>query len=235
MAKACCGKWKKNNAYCKSCPKKVKKYKKKTPVTKEKVDIKRLQKQMEFIIEIDKLKTIIRQSHIIDCTKKENDAEHSWHIAVMALILSEHANFKNIDILKVIKMLLIHDLVEIDAGDTYAYDEKGHEDKREREEIAAKRIFGLLPKDQGKEYYKLWLEFEDLKTKESRFASALDRIQPILLNYHAQGKSWKEHQVSKQMVIKRNEYTKDGSRKIWRYIEKILEDATEKGYLINED
>ena len=98
MAKGCCGKWKKNNAYCKSCPKKVKKYKKKTLITKEKVDIKRLQKQMEFIIEIDKLKTIIRQSHIIDCTKKENDAEHSWHIAVMALILSEHANFKNIDI-----------------------------------------------------------------------------------------------------------------------------------------
>ncbi|MFP4698387.1 MAG: HD domain-containing protein [Eubacteriales bacterium] len=194
----------------------------------------RLKSQIEFIIEVDKLKNIIRRSHITDGSKLENDAEHSWHLALMAFILSEHASYNDIDVLKVMKMVIIHDLVEIDAGDTYAYDEKGHEDKREREVKAANRIFTILPKDQAEELFDLWEEFEERETKEAKFASVLDRIQPILLNYTADGKSWKENRVSKQMVIARNKHTNEGSKIIWNYIETIIDEATEKGFLIDD-
>ncbi|TCK90538.1 putative hydrolase of HD superfamily [Natranaerovirga hydrolytica] len=234
MAKKCCGKYKKGKGYCNKCPKIKRKYKNKNKHYKEqknKKHINRLEKQMAFIIEIDKLKTIQRQSYIIDGSKKENDAEHSWHIAVMALILSEHKAFKKVDMLKVVKMLLIHDIVEIDAGDTYIYDEKGNADKREREEAAAKRLFGLLPKDQKKEYYNLWLEFEDQHSKEAKYANVLDRLQPILLNYEAGGQSWIEHGVSKDMIMNKNVATQEGSKKIWQHFETIINDAVKKGYV----
>ena len=141
----------------------------------------RLKKQMEFIIEVDKLKDIIRQTNLTNGERKENDAEHSWHLALMAVFLSEYAK-EPVDVLQVIKMVLIHDLVEIDAGDTYLYDEAGNGTKAAREQKAAERIFNILPGDQAEELFKLWQEFEDRKTPESKFANTLDRIQPVLLN-----------------------------------------------------
>ena len=148
----------------------------------------RLKQQISFILEIDKLKTIYRQSLITDKSRYENDAEHSWHLAIMAFLLAEHVE-EEVDILKVIKMVLMHDLVEIDAGDTYCYDEKAKLDKREREEKCAKRIFEMLPKEQCQMMYDLWEEFELMETPEAKYAAALDRLQPVLLNYTADGKS----------------------------------------------
>lgn len=192
----------------------------------------RLKQQMDFIIEIDKLKNIFRQSLITDGLRRENDTEHSWHIAMMAFVLSEHAN-EQVDVLKVIKMLLIHDIVEIDAGDTYAYDEKGYEDKYQREDQAANRIFGILPEDQGRELRSLWDEFEDRETKEARYANALDRVHPIILNYLSGGTTWKEHKIIKSQVLKRNTMASEGSQDIWAYILEIINKAVEKGYLID--
>lgn len=190
----------------------------------------RFRKQIEFIIEIDKLKSIIRQSYVTDCSRKENDSEHSWHLAMMAFILAEHANTE-IDVLKVIKMVLIHDIVEIDAGDTYAYDTKGHEDKSEREIQAAERLFNILPNDQAAELRYLWDEFEERKTNEAKFAAALDRIQPILLNYLSNGRAWKDNNISTEQVIERNKHTKEGSNAIWEYVKEIVDLSFEKGYL----
>ena len=160
----------------------------------------------------------------------KNDAEHSWHLALLAFLLSEYSN-EPIDVLRTIKMVLIHDIVEIDAGDTYCYDEEGYKDKSERETKAAERIFGILPHDQKNEMYNLWLEFEDRKTPEAKFAAVLDRIQPIMLNYTKDGISWKKHGISKEQVIKRNEHTSEGSDTLWQYIRSILDDAAEKGLL----
>ncbi|HAA25381.1 MAG TPA: phosphohydrolase [Ruminiclostridium sp.] len=192
----------------------------------------RLKKQISFIIEIDKLKTVYRQSLISDKSRYENDAEHSWHLALMAMLLNEHTNEK-VDLLKVIKMVLIHDLVEIDAGDTYCYDEKAKIDKREREEKCANRIFSLLPDDQRDEMFELWEEFEKMETAEAKFAAALDRLQPVMLNYTADGLSWKKHGISVAQVIERNRLMKDGSDKLWDYAKQIIEDAVKKGYLKN--
>ena len=146
------------------------------------MSIDRLNQQIEFIKEIDKVKQIFRQNELLDKTRRENDAEHSWHISIMAILLLEHSNQQNINLLKVIKMLLIHDLVEIDAGDTFKYDDKGNQDKNEREIKAAERIFNILPEDQAKEFRQLWDEFEEMQTPESQYAAALDRIQPLLFN-----------------------------------------------------
>lgn len=190
----------------------------------------RLKKQISFIIETDKLKTIYRQSLISDKSRYENDAEHSWHLALMAVLLSEHTN-EQVDLLKVIKMVIIHDIVEIDAGDTYCYDEKAKLDKREREEKCANRIFSLLPDDQRDEMFELWEEFEKMETAEAKFAAALDRLQPVLLNYTADGMSWKKHGISKKQVIERNRLMKNGSDKLWDYAKQIIEDAVNKGYL----
>ena len=190
----------------------------------------RLKKQISFIIETDKLKTIYRQSLISDKSRYENDAEHSWHLALMAVLLSEHTN-DQVDLLKVIKMVIIHDIVEIDAGDTYCYDEKAKLDKREREEKCANRIFSLLPDDQRDEMFELWEEFEKMETAEAKFAAALDRLQPVLLNYTADGMSWKKHGISKKQVIERNRLMKDGSDKLWDYAKQIIEDAVKKGYV----
>lgn len=191
----------------------------------------RLERQIEFITEIDKLKHIKRQTILMDGSRKENDAEHSWHLGVMAMLLSEHAADKDLDLLKVMKMVLIHDLVEIDAGDTYCYDEKGNEDKAEREQKAADRIFNILPEDQAREMRALWEEFEERKTAEAQFAAALDRFQPLLHNYKTKGKSWREHGVTKDKVLKRKESIESGSAILWKCAEKFINESVEKGYL----
>ena len=176
----------------------------------------RLKKQMEFIIEVDKLKDIIRQTNLTNGERKENDAEHSWHLALMAVFLSEYAK-EPVDVLQVIKMVLIHDLVEIDAGDTYLYDEAGNGTKAAREQKAAERIFNILPGDQAEELFKLWQEFEDRKTPESKFANTLDRIQPVLLNDATEGRAWREHDVCIDQIMSKNEYTSQGSDVLWTY------------------
>ncbi|MBQ4529068.1 MAG: HD domain-containing protein [Lachnospiraceae bacterium] len=176
----------------------------------------RLQQQMEFIQEVDKLKKIGRQSYLTDSSRKENDAEHSWHLALMAILLSEYAP-KEVDVLRVVSMVLIHDLVEIDAGDTYAYDTEGNKTKRQREEKAADRIFNILPEDQAKKVRDLWEEFEDNETPEANFAHALDRTQPIMLNHASEGKAWKEHGVVLSQIMERNINIPKGAPKLWDY------------------
>lgn len=176
----------------------------------------RLQQQMNFILEIDKEKRIGRQTYLSDGERKENDAEHAWHLAIMTLLLAEHAR-EPIDVLKTVKMLLIHDIVEIDAGDTYAYDEEAKQTQADRELLAAKRIFGLLPADQGEDLMVLWREFEEQKTPEARFARTMDNLQPMMLNAATDGKAWVEHQVRIGQILKRNERTHEGSAELWEY------------------
>ncbi len=191
----------------------------------------RLDKQFDFCREVDKEKFIGRQTYLTGGKRKENDAEHAWHMALMTILLSEYSNEK-IDVLKTVTMLLIHDLVEIDAGDTYAYDEEGHKDKREREEKAAARIFGLLPKDQKEKLLGLWEEFEAAETAEAKFAHAMDHVQPLMLNGVTDGKSWIEHEVRLNQVMKRNESTAEGSEELWRYAyENFISPNLEKGRL----
>lgn len=190
----------------------------------------RLKKQLDFMLELDKMKNIYRQTYVLHEDRKENDAEHSWHLAILAFMLEEYAA-EPIDTLKVIKMVLLHDVVEIDAGDTYLYDEEGYKSKAEREEKAAQRIFGLLPDDQRYEYYALWREFEDDITYESLFASILDRMQPLLLNYTKGGIAWKEHGVHKEQVLSRNRPYFDASQELAEVIESVIEDAAAKGWL----
>ncbi|ORX24567.1 phosphohydrolase [Thermoanaerobacterium sp. PSU-2] len=190
----------------------------------------RLKKQIEFLKEIDKLKQVFRQTLLMDGTRHENDAEHSWHLAMMALVLSEYASEK-IDVSHVIKMVLVHDIVEIDAGDTFVYDEKGYEDKAEREKKAAERLFNILPKDQAEEIKALWEEFEERKTKDAKFASALDRMQPIIHNYYTNGHSWREHGVKSHQVLERNKIVSEIAPELWQFINDILEDAINKGYI----
>lgn len=194
-------------------------------------DNNRLRKQIQFILEIDKLKKIVRQTLLTDRSRKENDAEHSWHIALMAVLLLEHAEEKSIDVLRVVTMLLVHDLVEIDAGDTFCYDKAGNEDKLEREIKAADRIFNLLPEDQAAYFRALWDEFEARETAESRFAAAMDRFQPLLHNYNTKGGTWKEHKVHKDQVVKRNHPIAFGSPSLWEYATGLIDDAVNKGYL----
>lgn len=177
----------------------------------------RLDKQFDFIREIDKEKMINRQTYLSDASRKENDAEHAWHAAAMAILLSEYANEK-IDILKTVTMILLHDVVEIDAGDTYAYDEEGKKTQRQREERAAERIYGMLPEDQGQKLLALWEEFEAAETAEARFARAMDHIQPLMLNDATNGRSWMEHGVKLSRVLARNAHTAEGSRKLWDYV-----------------
>lgn len=188
----------------------------------------RLEKQIKFILEIDKLKEIKRQTLIADGSRQENDTEHSWHLAMMCMLLSEYAN-KDIDMLRVMKMVLIHDIIEIDAGDTYAYDTIGNETKRQRETKAADRLFAILPKDQEKELRELWDEFEEKQTGESLFANSLDKIQPILLNNASGGISWREHGVHKEQIINRNSRTHEGSEELWNYCLPIIDKNVEKG------
>ncbi|KGK87295.1 HD domain-containing protein [Clostridium sp. HMP27] len=190
----------------------------------------RLSKQIQFILEIDKLKHIFRQNIVTGTTRNENDAEHSWHLAIMAMMLYEYSKVP-VDVLQVIKMVVIHDLVEIYAGDTYCYDEKGYEDKAEREERAAEKLFGMLPGDQSEEIWNLWREFEELKTSEAKFAACLDRVQPLILNYNTNGHTWRRPGVTSEMVLKRNELLKENAPEIWEYAKEIIEDSIKKGYL----
>ncbi|HNZ99286.1 HD domain-containing protein [Ruminococcus sp.] len=190
----------------------------------------RLKKQLDFFLELDKMKNLYRQTYVLHEDRKENDAEHSWHIAITAFLLSEYAK-NDIDINKVVKMLLIHDVVEIDAGDTYCYDAAGNTTKAEREEKAAQRIFGLLPDDQKAEYYSLWREFEDSKTNEARFAAVMDRIQPLMLNYTKGGISWQEHGIRKDQVMNRNSDYFSESDELAALIKSVLDDAQNKGWL----
>ena len=193
----------------------------------------RLQKQMEFILEVDKVKQIFRQTYLTDGSRKENDAEHSWHLALMAVLLKEYAN-EEVDLAKVIPMVLIHDLVEIDAGDTYAYDSAGLATQRERETKAADRIFGMLPKDQGTRFRDLWEEFEAYETAEAKFAHVLDNCQPLILNDASGGRSWKEHTVHKSQIYKRNEHTAEGSREIWEYMKQLIDKHIQLGHVIDD-
>lgn len=188
------------------------------------------EKQIQFIMELDKIKKIGRQTYLSDASRKENDAEHSWHLALMAFVLADYSN-DPIDVLKTMKMVLLHDVIEIDAGDTYAYDTEANKTKRERELKAADRIFGLLPEAQKSEYRGLWDEFEAMETPESKFANMLDKVQPLLLNDASGGKSWAEHGVQISQVLKRDERVHEGSEEIWAYAKSILEKNVKKGRL----
>lgn len=188
----------------------------------------RLEQQIAFIVEIDKVKNIFRQTYLADRNRKENDAEHSWHIALMAILLKEYVA-DEVDVIKVMTMVLIHDLVEIDAGDTYAYDTEGMLTKRQRELDAAERIFGMLPKDQGEYFRKLWDEFEAYETADARYAHLLDNFQPFLLNDAAGGISWEEHDVKKSQIYKRNAKTGSTSEVIWNYMKKVIDENVAKG------
>lgn len=188
----------------------------------------RLEQQIQFLVEIDKVKNIFRQTYLADGKRKENDAEHSWHIALMAFVLKEYVK-EPIDVMKVMLMVLIHDLVEIDAGDTYAYDSVGAVDKREREEKAADRIFGLLPKDQGSYFRELWEEFEAYETADAKYAHLLDNFQPILLNDATGGKSWAEHGVKKSQIYKRNEKVEETSDAVWQKMQAIVQKNIDLG------
>jgi putative hydrolase of HD superfamily len=225
------------------------------------MDRERLEKQMAFMIEVDRMKQVLRQTFVIGTDSHENDAEHSWHLALMAILLAEYAegggvsesagaaesgDFTDggdvpesgdapegagVDILKVVKMVLVHDLVEIDAGDTYCYDEEGAKDKLERETRAADRIFGLLPRDQAGELRALWDEFEEMTTPESRFANALDRLQPLLLNYHSGGKSWQKHRVTSDRVLRRAQPIANYMPGLWEFAAGLIKDAVDRGIL----
>jgi len=192
----------------------------------------RLDQQIGFILELDTLKSVLRRSYLLNNTRRENSAEHSWHLSAMALVLAEHAN-ADIDQLRVLKMLLVHDIVEIDSGDTYIYDAAGNDTKAVREQEAAQRIFGLLPDNQKLELMQLWQEFEARETPEAKFAAALDRLMPLLHNYHTEGRSWREHGITKQQVLNLNRHIADGSQSLWEYAESLIDDAAAKGYLVD--
>lgn len=188
----------------------------------------RLDQQFNFIREIDKEKFIGRQTYLTDGERKENDAEHAWHMAIMAYLLREYAN-ENIDIGRVMLMCLIHDVVEIDAGDTYAYDEKGLSTQKEREDAAKERIYSLLPEDQKKELIALFDEFEAYETPESKFAHTMDNLQPLMLNHSNDGNDWKEHQVNESQVYARQEKSRLGSEKLFQVIDDIIQENIKKG------
>lgn len=176
----------------------------------------RLERQMAFCREIDKEKFIARQTYLSDGVRKENDAEHAWHMAVMAILLYEYAN-EPVDLLKVVTMILMHDIVEIDAGDTYAYDEEGKKTQRQREHTAAERLYGMLPGDQQQKFMAFFEEFERAETPEAKFARAMDNIQPLMLNAATDGKSWQERGIRLSQVLGRNEITPKGSSVLWDY------------------
>jgi putative hydrolase of HD superfamily len=186
---------------------------------------------MDFIVEIDKLKHVERQSALCDGTRQENDPEHSWHITLMALLLTEYTE-PHIDLLKVVKMLLIHDLVEIYAGDTFAYDVVGNSTKEKREKESANRIFGILPEDQAEEMLSLWEEFESMSTTEARFASALDKLQPLILSYNNKGWSWKKHGVVSSQILESKKEIAKGSEDLWEYAKSLIQKSIDGGFLV---
>ena len=197
------------------------------------MDKERFQKQLKFILEADKEKNILRQTHLSGHGRRENDAEHAWHMAIMIYLLKEYAN-EEIDVAKAMMMALIHDIVEIDAGDTYAYDTKGLETQKEREEKAAERIFGMLPEEQKTELKSLFEEFEAYETPEAKFARAMDNFQPLLLNDSNNGGDWKEHGVCRSQIMGRHKKTRLGSEEIGQYSEELIMENVKKGNLKDE-
>jgi len=193
-----------------------------------------LSKQVAFIKEIDKLKYIQRKTRLINSDRHENDAEHSWHLAMMTIVLAEHSD-QPIDVLKVLKMVLIHDIVEIDAGDTFIYDSVKNHTNTDDELIAAKRIFGLLPSEQAEEFIAIWEEFEEGKTHEAKFARAMDRFEPLLQNTSNNGGTWREFDVPYEKVYEKKKAIKEGSQVLWNYAEKLIEQSVDRGILRKGD
>lgn len=190
----------------------------------------RLEQQLAFSCELDKLKAVLRQSLLMDASRRENSAEHSWHLAMLAILLAEHAE-EPVDLTKVLKMLLVHDVVEIDAGDTFVYDNVNVKTQAEREFRAADRIFGILPAEQGRELRSLWEEFEHRESAESKFANALDRLQPIMQNLYSGGQSWKKHGVTRAQVMDRMRAVEIGLPKLWPTVLGIIDQASAAGYV----
>ncbi|MFI3283760.1 MAG: HD domain-containing protein [Erysipelotrichaceae bacterium] len=195
----------------------------------------KLMQQLNFLTEVDKMKNIYRQTLLVDKSRRETDAEHSWHFALMALTLFEYCEIENVDIDRVIKMALVHDLVEIYAGDTFAYDEEGNKSKKAREIEAAEKLFALLPKNQADEYKRLWEEFDSMDTPDSMYASAIDRLQPFLNNYHTDGHTWLENGISEDKVYQRMEPVMSALPKLSDFVNFVIEDSIKKGYIKSVD
>ena len=191
----------------------------------------RLVQQVQFIAEVDKLKEIFRQTINTQSRRAENDAEHSWHLCLCVLVLAEHANHAPLDVLRVLKMVIIHDLVEIDAGDTFAYDTAAMTGQHDREAVAADRLFGLLPADQALSFRALWDEFEEKSTPEAKFAAAVDRFQPMLLNCLTEGAAWARHGITHDRVLARNRTIADGTAALWSYAERMVQESVDAGHL----
>ena len=195
------------------------------------LDNQKLLNQLKFAIEIDKMKEIFRINLLADGSRRENDAEHSWHFAVMAMLLEEYSAEK-VDVSRVMKIALVHDLVEVYAGDTYAYDAKGNEDKELREKEAADKLFGMLEPEQGAIFRSLWDEFEEKQTPEARYANAIDRIQPLILNYLTDGATWKANQVHSTQILKRMDIIRTAAPELWPIVQGIVKTSIEKGILL---
>ncbi|WP_019276518.1 HD domain-containing protein [Vibrio coralliilyticus] len=191
----------------------------------------RLEQQLALLVELDQLKSVLRRTRVKSADGRlENSAEHSWHVALMAILMEEHAN-EPVDIARVVKMLLLHDIVEIDAGDTFVYDVAASAVQEEKELVAAQRLFAMLPEEQGKELLELWLEFERAESADAKFGKALDRIIPMLLNYHNNGQSWQEHGVTREQALTVNRKIEYGSQALWDKAQQVIEEATQKGWL----
>jgi len=194
----------------------------------------KLKRQLQFLSEADKMKSVLRQTLLSDKSREETDAEHSWHFALMAMTLFEYVGFDGVDINRVIKMALVHDLIEIYAGDTFAYDIKENESKERREKEAADKLFSLLTSEQAMEYRTLWEEFDSMETPDAMYASAVDRLQPFLNNYLTEGHTWVKHGVSVDQVYKRMALVKTALPKLWEFVEYVIHDSCEKGYIKTE-
>jgi putative hydrolase of HD superfamily len=190
----------------------------------------RLAEQIEFLMEADRLKGVMRRSYVLDGQRHENSAEHCWHVALVAMVLCEHAG-EPVDSGRVARMMVVHDLVEIDAGDTFLYDEAGRADQAAQEQKAAERIFGMLPDGQGAELHELWQEYETGGTPEARMARAVDRLMPLLHNYYTRGQAWREHGVTRRQVLQANRHIAEGSERLWQFAQSLIDLAVQNGYL----
>ena len=198
------------------------------------MDVNRLEQQMRFLVEVDKMKSVYRRTILIDKTRRESDAEHSWHFALMAMLLAEYADPEKVDCARVIRMALVHDLIEIYAGDTFAYDVQGNQDKRQRETEAADKLFALLPEDQAAEIRALWEEFDAMETPDAQYAAAIDRLQPFLNNYLTQGHTWGLGGVKSARVYERMDPIRVALPEVWPFVDKMIQESIEKGYLEKE-
>ena len=195
------------------------------------MDVNRLEQQMRFLVEVDKMKSVYRRTILIDKTRRESDAEHSWHFALMAMLLAEYADPEKVDCARGIRMALVHDLIEIYAGDTFAYDVQGNQDKRQRETEAADKLFALLPEDQAAEIRALWEEFDAMETPDAQYAAAIDRLQPFLNNYLTQGHTWGLGGVKSAQVYERMDPIRVALPEVWPFVDKMIQESIEKGYL----